>query len=1472
MNDGVTMLKGGESDGVAFGDSSSDFRRLREHNTTLVYRELIPELSRICLSLGGQELGGTRRADVAGGDFEVLRRYPVLLAPRETQEVADADENGNQEGCSGVRGGEDAEGVIVETVVAPGAPDVEKGRGSLQGTGGAESTSEPSAPSGGLDEWVEDQLTKAAKAERARARKRAEAVLEKKVQEITNFLADEKSGERRNASISQASRAVGTPSAVREVRFKSDSSLSLSSEQLKFIRGLRSMRHSKLSNARRKLSPLRERSKDVGKELASNREQMLLGEAANAIRRRGDNARVRPALEGQGRRWLPGDTHGDSKNKFADYHSTIGGGRYMVPEKTGVVWEGSKFKVALLQELDMKLRLKVHFLAWKAANDAKVTLNLMIQARINKINTAIKHAALKELKKLLAQLGARTEAAVKSIEEFVRRRSLRLWLRYAKRELDLREKLEQCSRKRKTDGLRGILWAWRKYRDKEVFLRRTYSTLCSRHKAAVQRSVLRYWIVRVQRKIELQRKFLQLSQVHEERMKRSVMLYWKFRVLRRRIKDVNVGLATSFNRMRTVHLVIFGWLGVVSKMRNLRRALYSDIGRAGTALRDERGVYGAQAKKKYRKVLSEMKKARSVLMPKVKLLQDIQPTLWESALSDAREDLERSTPSHLSEIILPTEPLPEAPPPDTVSDEEFTHPFEERYGPHSSLKDVGTATEDFPEASEKCSAELVAKEFKPSGLVEETVLTTQSCSVPAKAPPSGGRTIEDIRTQYVAAMTGMFPRRNYRAKLETSALSTSSLETQKRVHATKQAIEEKTETEDAGTNTSHLAVVSSGTSPVRGPAMVDATIEAIEEKTETEDAGTTTSHLAVVSSGTSPVRGPALVDATIQVMEKKAKTENAATSMEIMTPVKHTVGQAAPLESSSSGKALEKNAEKAFTAEKAVHEPHCVVQDGEMGVGEQSNIDENDSKQMTPAPSDQVAVTKVETFVNEFPIAIPSTEVIHSGGLSPGHASRMAIKSVKELADDFYHRIVYRRVIRAVKMEIARSKQVSCLADESYKWHVFRYYLNIWFHNIVIVGRIAEERGNRTVLSLHLRTWQRFAAAQKDLKGRSDEVAKLQDFGIALAAFKFMKESYKESVLLKGQLEKFRGMRHRRLCQKTMHVWRLWSNLHITRRVAVLRVNYMIKLRVKRRCLMAWWQVQQSNKLLRKVLTQTRQLYGCVSNVENTLGKTFSLLMRILYAWRRVVFLTRGEPPRSQNPALVLQKSLGDLVRSTPGASEDVKEKQKTGNAMSKDTCHKMFLLWYLLAKNLSKDSRRRRAKLKRMTAFRTEFQYRRHRIASNHMNLWGKVIAAKRTLVQLHFATMLCRRSVTAWHLAIVAARKKELARIVRKLRFIFNRWKRQVLASAKMRWRLTAGEAFEEAVERKQTAAVDLQSKESNDSWLDRRSLVQTTEFQDIPTYVRNFSSDGIASDTVGQLEELRCQWKLQRMLKVEVRSKFL
>ena len=51
-----------------------------------------------------------------------------------------------------------------------------------------------------------------------------------------------------------------------------------------------------------------------------------------------------------------------------------------------------------------------------------------------------------------------------------------------------------------------------------------------------------------------------------------------------------------------------------------------------------------------------------------------------------------------------------------------------------------------------------------------------------------------------------------------------------------------------------------------------------------------------------------------------------------------------------------------------------------------------------------------------------------------------------------------------------------------------------------------------------------------------------------------------------------------------------------------------------------------------------------------------------------------------------------------------------------------------------------------------------------------------------------------------------------------------------------------------------------------------MQTTEFQDIPTYVRNFSSDGIASDTVGQLEELRCQWKLQRMLKVEVRSKFL
>ena len=102
-------------------------------------------------------------------------------------------------------------------------------------------------------------------------------------------------------------------------------------------------------------------------------------------------------------------------------------------------------------------------------------------------------------------------------------------------------------------------------------------------------------------------------------------------ILRERIDGVNVGLASVYLRKKLSHIVMYKWREAVSKANILRNALYSDWDKEGRGHKSTGGSsyksinpHEGQTSQGMTKLLTEMKRARSALMPKIKLLQDKQ--------------------------------------------------------------------------------------------------------------------------------------------------------------------------------------------------------------------------------------------------------------------------------------------------------------------------------------------------------------------------------------------------------------------------------------------------------------------------------------------------------------------------------------------------------------------------------------------------------------------------------------------------------------------------------------------------------------------------------------------------------------------------------------------------------------------------------------------------------------------------------
>ncbi|QDZ17971.1 hypothetical protein A3770_01p04890 [Chloropicon primus] len=1513
--DGRPFLSLGE-DAAREGDLSSDFKALCDRNSKLVYKELIPELSRIRESLisGSNELRRALGADSVGQQgFEAVRSFPVkiLRARLDSEGVLD-------EGGAGVKDGTEGVGAVATQAKEEGG-EVDPGGGFPAAKSGGQA--EAAGPRGDTFARLAEAASTATTVERDRVRRRKEATLEKKVQEISDYL-ERARDEKPPPTMAETSRSVGVPRAVRDVRFKSDSNLNLRSDKLQFIRGMKSMQYSKLVSAQRRVRPLQDRSKGVDKELHANQKQMLIDMKFRKQRARSE---TNPALGSQQRQWLPGDAHGDSKNKYAHYHSTVSARRTQPGKKQKVAWEGSQFKVTLLQELSTKLRLKVHFASWKCAYDTAVSLSLLVAARTNKANRATKRVFFEELKKLVVQLRSKTEQAVRDIEQFLRKRNLRIWLEYCKREQDLRVRFEHCFSQSKIRLRRRVMLAWIRQCKREISLRKSFHALQKARRDIVRRSVLSSWMSYTKREFDLHKKFLHLSLVHEERMKKSVMMYWKFRVVRKSIKDINVGLASVFWRMRMVHIVVSGWKGVVLRMRNLRRAVYSDRGGAGATGGAESSVYIKEDNKKLARVLSEMKKAKSVLMPKVRVLQDMQPTLWESTIEGPSNEGGRRIQKDfdLQEIWT-------------------GHTFSDDDDPVSDIDDQ----------EEGARLQVAWREHKsPAKTVRAFEIISASVN-PARSPsrieraPAKSRTMEDIRSQYIAAMTGMIPVEQRGSKVELTTSGTSPVHGPRMVDATIEAIEE-VESQDMATITTVTAssMVSAGTTPVRGPRMVDATIEAIEE-VESQDMATITTVTAssMVSAGTTPVRGPRMVDATIEAIEE-VESRDAATTTEETTALVATAKQAEP-EMVSAGTTPVKALFPTIQGYKPLCSDEDVVESGDQSRATVTEENENVSKRLVEEfGTDGGLATEAIEGGGVSIVVMPPVNVVGGASSDPTSAIHPPIQSLKELAEEFYHRNLSRRILRAVKVQIARSKHIGSLAEESYKWHVNRYYLNIWYHNTVVVGRIAGKRGAQVILLRHLRAWERFAAASKSLKDRSKSVERAHKVHRMLSAFKHMRRAHSQSRLLKAKLAEYREKGCTRCCQKVLHIWRLWSNLHITRRVAVLRVIYRMRLRVKRQCLMAWWQVQQSSKLLKRVLVQTSKMYETDDGVESTLENTFSLLMRVLYAWKRLIFVKKGSM-KANTAASMLQKSLGALLQ--PKISQHQQEQQLQLQQMDGETkkkveserlrgsCHKMFLLWYLLSRSLSEDSSLVRSRLQSETRFRTEFQYRRNKLISRSMGRWKSALVAKENAARMHYIISLCRRCLTAWqdlllrlrqkeHLAFemcerrlmrftfwnwnVSAREKIMQKVLR-LRLTFEHWKGKVLRNAMTQSSpLGSASSARDEVEKGVVMDADVDVSEARKTGPEgpegvagRRRLVVTresykvrpvvsetpqpqvayqhdggaahslserpslgSEFKHFSQYISSISTKHVSDDTVKQLEELRCQWKLDQLLQV-------
>ena len=233
--------------------------------------------------------------------------------------------------------------------------------------------------------------------------------------------------------------------------------------------------------------------------------------------------------------------------------------------------------------------------------------------------------------------------------------------------------------------------------------------------------------------------------------------------------------------------------------------------------------------------------------------------------------------------------------------------------------------------------------------------------------------------------------------------------------------------------------------------------------------------------------------------------------------------------------------------------------------------------------------------------------------------SKGPVKGLKELAENFYHRSLCRRIFKSLRSQIARSKHVQALARESYPWHVYRYYTSIWYHNVLIVTRIAEKRGDCSTLRRRLWGWEKYARVRKSLKEMAETVKKQHDVQVGKIALKKLKRSFLDSISLKARLRQFRIIKRRGQCQRAFLFWRLWGNIRMTRRVAAKRMMFLFRCRMMRSCLIGWHDVVQSSKLLMNVFTKATACSG-VANVERTLEKTFILLMRVLHSWKRVLF------------------------------------------------------------------------------------------------------------------------------------------------------------------------------------------------------------------------------------------------------------
>ena len=1208
-------------DRESYHADDAQFRALRKQNKKLVYKELIPELGRICLDLerstdkvkrGLYPIPNSADFDVSHSFSHGVHLREILLAGGldSSDEESDDDDDGKHDIPIGkVPASSKAE--TEETAGKAGKASEEEEERSLRDNAPS-STSKAKVSHTKSDKSdtrepsnLVDDSTPATPAKVTRRKEKVSEKVDEFRKEVAlhtdavktyyNKLILER-GNRSFFSVADAARVIEFPEVPPSKDVSSiNSNLVIKSKKLQFIRALKSMRRAKLSNARKNLRSFEIRSRDVDEELMFNEKQMIIRKSASKNR----SIQVPPAVGMQQKQWLPSDTHGDSKNIHAHYHQLIAGGRFNTRESHhSTLWEGSSFKVTLLQDLSTKLRLKVHFMAWKAAYESMLSMDLLITAATNKSNRALKRVVLKEYKKLLVHLRSRTKDAIASIEQFVRKRTLRIWQRQCRRAIFLRLMFQRLSAQHKSRLYKNVMLNWRKMSKREILLRKKFNHLSRTHEARIRRHYLTFWMKHARKEVLLARNFLWLSKVHENNIKRSMMIYWKVMILRERIDGVNVGLASVYLRKKLSHIVMYKWREAVSKANILRNALYSDWDKEGRGHKSTGGSsyksinpQEGQTSQGMTKLLTEMKRARSALMPKIKLLQDIQPTLWESMVqknldcnSGDEEDeegidgenefaLKLSRPSYYDEASQPE------------SESETSNPTSKpKIKENVELGNSRSLVED------KERIRVIPTESKHI-IENEKMSVGTSPAQPPKLIDEANQGVEDVESQS--------------QDIATITQAVVPVVVDKAVAVTQ--------------------TVSAGTSPVQPPKMIDEANQAVDT-VESQDMATITDEsdrvvvdeaaTETVSAGTSPVQPPKMIDEANQAVDTVESQDMATITEEVVSVV---VDEAVTVRASAVTSPVQ--------SEEPVHSTRS-----DLKFEEPQRVQ---SKSLRP-----IGATQTGSVVSIF---LPSTEIVQYKSNRGASTSIPPIRSIKELAEAFYHRNLCRKIMKAIKVQLARSKQVNYLAQESYRWHIFRYFLKKWYENTVILSRITVLRGNRVICSNHLKAWRKFTIASKAFNERFDCVRKSHEIHVMRAAFKLCRKAFSGSIMLRGRLAEFRKKMTKIQCQKALHIWRLWSNLHITRRVAVLRINFRVKLRVKRRCLINWWHFVQSNKLLRKVISQATESHGQTHSVERTLENTFSLLMRVLYSWKRLTSLRKGLGG-NMSAASIVQRSLAHLT------------------------------------------------------------------------------------------------------------------------------------------------------------------------------------------------------------------------------------